>query len=216
MRNFIKLFLCMLVCFFMVSEVQARQIRVAWVPDGDTLILEDREVVRLKGIDAPETGYDGESDQYFAREATQKLQKLVEGRTLRLETGQNPQDRHGRTLGYVYLPNNENVSVIMVREGFAFYYPHPDQDRDISARILSAQKEAMVNGMGFWPAILSMEEAEATYAGNSRSKRFHVLECGYGQRISDANKVIFPSLYEAFYQGYAPCRRCTPWPPAKN
>ncbi len=212
MRMTRKVFTCFAILMLLAASLEARQVRVSWVPDGDTLILENREVVRLKGIDAPETGYDGESDQYYAREATKRLEQLVSGKNLILKTGSTPKDRYGRTLGYVYLPDNQNISVIMVREGYAFYYPHQDQDKDISARILRAQKEAMSAGRGFWPVILSMEEAELTYAGNLRSKRFHIMECGYGQRIADANRVVFPSLYDAFYQGYAPCRRCSPWP----
>lgn len=216
MRITLKVFICVVALFLLVTSLEARQIRVAWVPDGDTLILTSREVVRLKGIDAPETGYDGGSDQYYARKSTRGLENLVMDKELILKTGQDPQDQYGRTLGYVYLPDDENISIIMVREGFAFYYPHQDQDEVISARILDAQKEAMRKGRGFWPVILSMEEAELTYAGNMRSKRFHVLECGYGQRIAKSNRIIFPSLHDAFYEGYAPCRRCTPWPLAAH
>ncbi len=214
MRAVIKYVVCIAFILCASASLEARQVRVAWVPDGDTLILENREVVRLKGIDAPETGYNGESSQYYAREATQRLEELVSGRNLILKTGREPRDRFGRTLAYVYLPNNENLSVVMVREGHAFYYPHPDQDEQIAAGILRAQREAMTARRGFWPEILNMEEAGLSFAGNSRSRRFHVMECGYGQRIAEGNRVVFASLYEAFYEGYAPCRRCTPWPPA--
>ncbi len=214
MRFTLKVFVGSVIFLLIFASLEARQVRVAWVPDGDTVILENREVVRLKGIDAPETGYDGESDQYFAREAAQMLEELIAGKELILKPGQQPRDRYGRTLGYIYLPDNQNVSVVMVREGYAFYYPHQDQNISISARILKSQKKAMHEELGFWPEILSMEEADMTYVGNMRSKRFHVLECGYGQRISDANRVEFSSLGEAFYEGYAPCRRCTPWPSA--
>jgi micrococcal nuclease len=216
MRVAIKLIVCVVILLFMSVSLEARQIRVAWVPDGDTLVLTNREVVRLKGIDAPETGYDDESDQYYAAEATKRLEELVSDKNLILKTGQDPRDRYGRTIGYVYLPDNKNLSVLMVREGFAFYYPHQDQDEVISSSILRAQQQAMTEGRGFWPEILSMEKAELTYVGNMRSKRFHVIECGYGQRIADGNKVMLPSLRDAFYEGYAPCRRCTPWPLEEN
>jgi len=113
----------------------------------------------------------------------------------------------------VYLPDNQkNVSVLMAGQGYAFYYPHQVQDETVSAKIHMAQQKAMREGLGFWPGILSMEEADLKYAGNMRSKRFHVMECGYGQRIAEANRIVFPSLRDAFYEGYAPCRRCTPWP----
>ena len=215
MRTAFRLITCAAILLLMSAALEARQIQVAWVPDGDTLILTNREVVRLKGIDAPETGYDDESDQYFAPEATKRLEELVTGKDLILKTGKEPRDRYGRTLGYVYLPDNKNLSVLLVREGFAFYYPHQDQDEKISSEILWAQQQAMTEGRGFWPEILSMEKAELTYAGNQRSRRFHDMQCGYGQRIARDNKAMLSSLRDAFYQGYAPCRRCTPWPLAE-
>lgn len=205
-------FVIFVLFFIAVSSIYARQARVVWVPDGDTLILEGREIVRLKGIDAPETGYEDERDHYFAHESTQRLEELTKGRSLNLQVGQEPEDRFGRTLAYVYLPTGENLNILMVREGLAFYYPHGVQDRNISARILDAQRRALRERSGFWEKILSMEEADSEYIGNSRSLRFHTLECGYGQKVSDGNKILFQNLYEAFYEGYAPCRRCSPWP----
>lgn len=215
MRFYLKILVCFLFCLLVAGAGQARQIKVAWVPDGDTLILEDRETVRLKGIDAPETGYEGEQDQYFAREATRNLVKLTAHHKLILKTGPDSRDSHGRTLGYAYLPDGRNISVLMVRQGYAFYYAHEDEDKDISRRIHHAQKQAMKEGLGFWPEILSMDDrndSELIYVGNIKSRRFHVIECGYGQRISQANRKEFSSLHDVFYQGYAPCRRCTPWP----
>lgn len=212
MRFFPRMFVCLLFCLFAACPAQARLIKVAWVPDGDTLILEDRETVRLKGIDAPETGYDGERDQYFSREATLKLLSLVADRELTLKTGADSKDSHGRTLGYAYLPDGRNISVLMARQGYAFYYPHEDEDKDISRQIHNAQQQAMKEGLGFWPEILRMDDPALTFIGNVKSRRFHLMECGYGQRISEANKKEFSSLYDVFYQGYAPCRRCTPWP----
>ncbi len=197
-------------CSLALAEV--RQVRVAWVPDGDTLILEDREGVRLKGIDAPETGYNDDPAQYFSREATQRLEDLVRGRTLNLRTGQVPKDHYGRTLAYVYLPSGENINLLLVLEGMAFYYPHPDQDPDLSSQIFRAQQRAIDKGLGFWPEVLALAPEVDAWKGNRRSKRFHHPECGYGQRISETNAQELASLREAFYSGYAPCRRCTPWP----
>ncbi|MCA1743937.1 MAG: thermonuclease family protein, partial [Desulfovibrionales bacterium] len=110
--------------FIAASSIYARQAKVVWVPDGDTLVLEGREFVRLKGIDAPETGDEGEMDQYFASESTLRLEELTKGRSVNLKIGQEPEDRFGRTLAYVYLPTGENLNILMVREGLAFYYPH--------------------------------------------------------------------------------------------
>ncbi|WP_051617103.1 thermonuclease family protein [Desulfonatronovibrio hydrogenovorans] len=211
-----KLFIGSLFVFLLMGTVDAGQVRVAWVPDGDTLILENRDVVRLKGIDAPETGYNGGPAQYFALEAAQRLQELVRGNVITLEPGEPPQDRYGRILAYAYLPTGENINVLLVREGYAFYFPHQNQNQEISSQILAAQQKAMEEGRGFWPGVLAVDKPGKEYVGNTRSKRFHVLDCGYGQRISRANQRFFSSLYQAFYEGFAPCRRCTPWPDEKR
>ncbi len=213
---------CIFGLFFLIllpglaqAGAQSREVRVSWVPDGDTLILGDREVVRLKGIDAPETASDGRPDQYFAREATQRLEELVQGRTLTLKTGQVAQDRFGRTLGYVYLPSGENISLLLVREGLAFYYPHADQDENISRELHRAQQRAIDANAGFWPEVLRQYPEVETWMANKRSKRFHHPECGYGRRIAQHNREEFSTLRQVFYAGYAPCRRCTPWPDAE-
>ncbi|WP_291318385.1 thermonuclease family protein [Desulfonatronospira sp.] len=193
---------------------QARDVRVAWVPDGDTLILEGREVVRIKGIDAPETAGNGHPDQYFAREATDRLEELVQGRVITLKPGQVPEDRYGRTLAHAYLPSGENIGLLLVREGLAFYYPHEDQDERISRDLLRAQQRAIKQEAGFWAVVLKQYPEVESWAGNKRSKRFHHPDCGYGQRMSGHNREEFETLREIFYAGYAPCRRCTPWPDA--
>ncbi len=221
-RNLAKRFACVVVgvasvlALVVLATAEMREVRVAWVPDGDTLILEDREVVRLKGIDAPEIGEGGEPDQYFAREATQRLEELVRDRTLTLRTGQVEEDRYGRTLAKAYLPSGESINLILVREGLAFYYPHPDHGEGFSQELLRAQKRAMDDGRGFWPEILQLKPEVQAWIGNKNSKRFHHPGCGYGQKIAPGNREEFSSLRDMFYEGYAPCRRCTPWPPAEN
>ncbi|RQD68111.1 thermonuclease family protein [Desulfonatronovibrio magnus] len=210
-----RVFFIFLFCLFLYGLAGAQDVRVAWVPDGDTVILDNREVVRLKGIDAPETGFDGGQDQYFAREATQRLEDLVMGRTITMRTGQEPRDRFGRTLAYLYLPDGQNINLLLIRDGYAFYYPHEQQDEEISSRLLRAQRQAMEQNLGFWPEIFTLDELDLNFVGNRRSQRFHVATCGYGQRISPQNRIEFSSIYDAFYAGHAPCRRCSPWPDAR-
>jgi micrococcal nuclease len=218
MRPGLKGFILLIFLFFTVGLVQAdvREVRVAWVPDGDTLMLADRKVVRLKGIDAPENGYNDKPAQYFSREATMRLKELVLNRMITLKTGQSSRDRYNRTLAYAYLPTGEDINLIMVREGMAFSYPHPDQDARIVKNILRAQQRAMDQGLGFWPRVLVQYPEIKVWTGNKRSMRFHHPGCVYGKRTAPRNVKKFSSLREAFYAGFAPCRRCTPWPSADD
>lgn len=209
-----SLLLLVLCLLFRAASLSAQDVRVKWVPDGDTLHLEDGRSVRLMGIDAPEMGRDGSPDQYFAREARDYLRRLVEGRPLRLETdGQGP-DRYGRVLAAVFLPDGRMVNEILVEEGLAFFYPHAHQDRGFQNAMLAAQKRAIFSRKGFWPRILSLPPPAGGWVGNRRSKRFHHPQSQYARRISPRNKVVFISLEQAFLEGYAPARASSPWPEA--
>jgi micrococcal nuclease len=185
--------------------------RVDFVPDGDTLVLADGRIVRLQGIDAPETAHDQQPGQYFGQRSRRALQAYAR-QQIAIEPADQRLDRYGRTLALVYLPDGELVNELMVLQGRAFYYPHFGQDRELQDRLLRAQRKAMQAGRGFWPRILDLPQAAEPYLGNTNSHRFHRLDCPFGQQTAKHNRQRFSSLYAAFYAGFAPCRRCSPWP----
>ena len=73
------------------------------VVDGDTIILSNGETVRLIGVDTPKTEYPGKPGEYFGKEATAFTKRMVEGKEVTLEYGQQQRDKYGRLLAYVYL-----------------------------------------------------------------------------------------------------------------
>ncbi|GAB6059962.1 thermonuclease family protein [Desulfonatronum parangueonense] len=194
---------------------QADEARVKWVPDGDTIHLEDGRRVRLLGIDAPEFGRDNAPDQYYARESRDYLRRLVGSRPVRLETDDQGPDRYGRVLAYVFLPDGRMANQVLVEEGLAFFYPHAHQSRDFQRQMLEAQNRAISAQKGFWPRILSLPQPLTGWVGNRRSKRFHHPDSHYAARISSANRVVLFSLEQAFREGYAPARTSSPWPDAR-
>jgi micrococcal nuclease len=192
---------------------QGWEFKVSWVIDGDTFVLENRDIIRIKGIDAPELAHEkGEKSQYYAKEAKYRLKKLIYKKSIIIKKYGLKKDRFGRFLAYVYLPDGRFLNLILIREGYAFYFPHLDLEKNIARRLLDAQRTAMDQRRGFWAKILSMNAAHRPYIGNRKSKRFHTLNCVLGKKIYWKYKVRFSSLYEAFYKGYAPCRECSPWP----
>ena len=203
-----------LFCVFWVLPVFASESRVEWVPDGDTIHLEDGRRVRLLGIDTPEMGRDGGPDQYYARESRDYLRRLIGDRPIRLEADNQGPDRYGRLLAYVFLADGRMANEVLVEEGLAFFYPHTHQDREFQQRMLEAQKRAIMARKGFWPRILSLPPPPAGWVGNRRSKRFHHPESHYAARISPRNHVTLHSLEQAFLEGYAPARTSSPWPDA--
>lgn len=48
------------------------------------------------------------------------------------------------------------------------------------------------------------------YIGNMNSKKFHLLNCTWAEKISDKNKIYFKSRDEAIKNGYEPCKVCNP------
>ncbi len=131
------------------AQQQRERAHVAYVIDGDTVVLRDGRRVRYIGIDAPETGTGyTHTKECYAQEATARNRALVGGRDVTLERDVSDVDKYGRLLRYVYV-DNVFVNKALVEEGFAKarrYRP------DIKyARILeSAQKNARAAQRGLW------------------------------------------------------------------
>ena len=99
---------------------------VARVIDGDTIILNSGERVRLLGINSPEITH----KEKYSLEAKRYLKNLVENKTVKLE--EEGTDRYGRTLAYIFF-ENKNINKIMIENGLANLYfpkgkgPHYDE-----------------------------------------------------------------------------------------
>lgn len=211
----LSLFLFFFACGFTTTQNNfvERPIKVKWVIDGDTFILENNKTIRLKGIDTPELSHEpGEKSQYFAKKAQKYLIKLIGRKDVIIKRQGITYDNYKRVLAYVYLPNGTFLNEHLIRKGYAFYFPHEDVEPTIGKILLHAQREAMKQKEGFWARILTINIAERTYIGNLHEKRFHQPTCPSVKKIYWKNRIYFKSLYDAFYNGYAPCRRCTPWP----
>lgn len=118
------------------------------VVDGDTIVLDGRERVRLIGVDTPETKDPRKPVQYFGKQASLFTERLVEGRRVRLEYDQTRKDRYGRTLAYVFLQDGTFVNLEIVRRGYGHAYTkYPFQRMDEFRR---AEREARLEGLGLW------------------------------------------------------------------
>jgi endonuclease YncB( thermonuclease family) len=127
--------------------------KVVEVVDGDTLNVlagQETRAVRLIGIDAPERSHPSRSKEYLADEAAAALSSLCEGKTVRMETGDEDADRHGRLLRYVYLPEPDGrlVNLEMVRKGYARVNRRFRFSRE--AEFSMAEGEARREEAGIW------------------------------------------------------------------
>jgi endonuclease YncB( thermonuclease family) len=97
-------------------------VKVQRVVDGDTLRLSDGRSVRMIGLNTPELGKKGRTDEPFAVAARQRLQSLVAASDgqLGLLPGKESNDRYGRTLAHLYGADGANLEAQMLAEGLGF------------------------------------------------------------------------------------------------
>ena len=110
------------------SETHARQPKAQYrmvrrVVDGDTLVLENGERVRLIGVDTPETKHPKKPVEYFGKEASRFTRKMVEGKRVRLEFDQanaytGHKDKYRRTLAYVFLEDGTFLNAEIIKQGY--------------------------------------------------------------------------------------------------
>lgn len=181
-------------------------VKVAKVIDGDTLELASGEKVRLIGIDTPE------KDQFYYKEAKNRLKKLVEDRDIALEYDVQPADKYGRILGYVWMNDAKNpeqeifVNKSMIEEGYANVYTIPPNVKYVEI-FVQAQKEARKVGKGLWNEKRPVSDF---YVASRNSNVFHRNTCKTIEQISEHNRLIYKTAGEALDEGKSPCRTCRP------
>lgn len=115
----------------------------AAVVDGDTITVGDL-LIRLDGIDAPESGQVCEAAGVAydcGRAAERYLRGLVAFRTVTCSTGEL--DPYGRTLGFCTREGGD-INRAMVAAGWALAYRH------YTGRYAAAEEEAREQGLGLW------------------------------------------------------------------
>lgn len=127
---------------------------VEWVIDGDTvdLIIDgQQERVRLIGIDTPESVSRDVPVQCYGQEAAEALKGLLPvGSMVRVERDQEPRDRFGRLLLYLYRAEDDLfVNAALIEGGFAdtlFFEPNMAFVGEFT-RLRNAARD---NAVGLW------------------------------------------------------------------
>ncbi|WP_338584303.1 thermonuclease family protein [Pseudomonas sp. MAG733B] len=126
-------------------------VAVQRVVDGDTLRLNDGRSVRMIGLNTPELGKKGRSDEPFAVAARKRLEALVaasDGR-VGLLPGKESKDHYGRTLAHVYSADGANLEAQMIAEGLGFLVAVPP-NVDLVDCQQAAERSARQAGLGVW------------------------------------------------------------------
>jgi len=146
--------------------------RVVRVIDGDTVEVVFRGtvlVIRLIGIDTPETVAPGQAVMCYGPEATRFTRSRLEGRRVNLEFDVERLDPFGRTLAYVWV-DGELFNEVLVARGYASVSTFPPNVRYVD-RFVDAQRRAREAGRGFWGACAADAAAAADGARASLGAR---------------------------------------------
>lgn len=158
-------------------------VEVAHVYDGDTVKLNDGRKLRFIGINSPEIGYDGEPSEPLANEARQALiDLLADNKRLALRFGAERKDRHGRLLAHVFLPDQRNVQLLLLRRGLAASVAVGQNLANIDC-YLAAERQAGRQGVWRLPRFQGL----ATTSLPAGTKGFQVIQ-GKVVRVGESRK----------------------------
>jgi endonuclease YncB( thermonuclease family) len=126
-------------------------VAVQRVVDGDTLRLSDGRSVRMIGLNTPELGKNGRSDEPFAVVARKRLEALVAASDgqVGLLPGKESKDHYGRTLAHVYGADGTNLEAQMLAEGLGFQVAVAP-NVDLVTCQQAAENSARQAGLGVW------------------------------------------------------------------
>jgi micrococcal nuclease len=130
-----------------IDEYLIEGVGVKRVLNGDSIELEDGAVVRLIGIDAPD------SENRFVKgqvgnAAYEAHKALLEGKTVNIEYDVEAKDPRGRELAWVFV-GNELINAALVREGHAIVAVFPPNVKYLEV-LFKAQAEAAKAKKGLW------------------------------------------------------------------
>jgi endonuclease YncB( thermonuclease family) len=130
---------------------------VSYVDDGDTVRFATGARVRLAGIDAPEVAHAAynnkkpTSAEPFGDASKQALQALLarsHNRVL-VQYGAEPEDRYGRKIAYLYLPDGQSIQESLVASGMAMAVTIPPNTA-LANCLTATETQARQQHRGIW------------------------------------------------------------------
>jgi micrococcal nuclease len=189
----------------------AQTLKCTRVVDGDIIILNNGEKVRLIGVDTPETKQPNKPVEYFGKEASAFTKRMVEGKEVRLEYDVQARDQYGRLLAYVYLEDGTLLNAEIIKGGYGrTYTKFPFKYWE---QFSQHEKEARENKRGLWakkPPKKETEYIREYYMGSKYSTIYHLPHCTLIRKVNPLDRKVFNSVKDAVTAGYVPCKICKP------
>ena len=117
--------------------------------DGDTIIVFPEAVIRLIGVNTPETVRPEHPVEPWGPEATAFTKHFLCAGTVRLSFDRERVDRYGRFLAYVWV-GDEMLNEALLRAGLARYEPQFRYSESVKRRFRQAEQVAKREGLGIW------------------------------------------------------------------
>lgn len=134
-------------------EISQRSYRhqhlVTHVYDGDTVVLESGQRVRLLGVNTPEIESRHRQSESGGVAAKEWLQKQLQGKKAYLEFDEEKHDHYKRLLAHIFLPDGKHLNLALVENGLAIANIIPPNIR-YADMLINAQQQAEKQKFGLW------------------------------------------------------------------
>ena len=147
---------------------QGSSVKVQRVVNGQTIEIRGfadqtpiLEQVRLIGIEAPDL-----KQQPWGSDARQKLEQLIGGQEILLESDAQAQDRSDRKLAYLWR-GKDLLNEELVKEGYALVVARSPNTKH-KQRLANAQEWARLMGRGIWNPEQPMRQTPAEFRNQNR------------------------------------------------
>lgn len=181
-----------------ISSDQALTVKA--VIDGDTFELSDGRIIRLIGVDTPETG----EPIYF--ESIAFADSILSSKIIKIEYDKEDTDRYGRLLVYLYIDEGQ-VNQMIIAKGFGLVYLFKNNIK-YADKLIRVQKRARTSKSGIWS--LPARSSEKYYLNLKGSFRFHRPLCHVIKNSNKDNYMRYASRDTLLDKGISPCRNCRP------
>ena len=147
--------------------------RVKKVYDGDTIILENDQRVRLLGINTPEIESRHRADEPGGKAAKTWLTEQIRDQKIYLEFDLEKRDKYKRLLAHVFLNDGTHINLELIKNGLAFVSIIPPNLR-YANKFSRAQKQAEQNKIGLWKLPRYQAQALSKIVSNNRGWRRYI------------------------------------------
>ena len=184
--------------------------QVKRVYDGDTIILENGDRIRLLGINTPEIKSHHRQGEVGGQVAKQWLKDKLHNGSVLLEYDVQKKDKYGRLLAHLFLDNGEHLNKQLLQQGLATLSIIPPNLRHAD-ELQQAELMAQEKGQGIWTmdnyqaiSIVQLSKdrpsgwqrflASASRIKSSRKYSRLILNEHVDIRIPKENLALFPKL----------------------